>query len=270
MLRAIGGNSEYLVRTRVLREPETLLACRARRPDAAVDHAFARLGTNVRPAASAAAIGAAMREAKRQVALAVALGDIGGAWPLSRVTGALSRLAEETLQLGLRHLLLQAHARGSIACPSPDSDPVAGSGLIILALGKLGGRELNYSSDIDLIVFYRSGSHCLSGRDYRRNLHAPSQGSGQAHGSSRERGGYVFRVDLRLRPDPSAMPLAISVPTALTYYETVGRNWERAAYHQGAAGRRRYRARRQPFSNRCGPSSGAVISISPPSPISTR
>ncbi|MBW4022647.1 MAG: bifunctional [glutamine synthetase] adenylyltransferase/[glutamine synthetase]-adenylyl-L-tyrosine phosphorylase [Proteobacteria bacterium] len=226
LLRAVGGNSEYLSDL-ALREPETLLRVARHGPAAAADHAFARLG-GTSPAAPAAIVGAAMREAKRQVALAVALGDIGGLWPLSRVTGALSRLAEETLQLGLRHLLLAAHARGTIRLPAPERDPTEGSGLIVLALGKLGGRELNYSSDIDLIVFYEPAAVAFApetigaiytrlARDLVKLMEA------------REGGSYVFRVDLRLRPDPAAMPLAVSVPTALTYYETVGRNWERLA-----------------------------------------
>ena len=133
-----------------------------------------------------------------------------------------------TLQLGLRHLLLAAHARGTIRLPDPETDPARGSGLIILALGKLGGRELNYSSDIDLIVFYDPAAiafpaetigaiYTRLARDLVKLMEA------------REGGSYVFRVDLRLRPDPAAMPLAVSVPTALTYYETVGRNWERLA-----------------------------------------
>jgi glutamate-ammonia-ligase adenylyltransferase len=226
LLRAIGGNSGYLSDL-ALREPETVLRVAREGPAAAVDYVFATLA-DTRPQAPAAEVGAAMRQAKRQVALAVALGDIGGTSPLSRVTGALSRLAEVTLQLGLRHLLLAAHARGTIHLPAPEADPIEGCGLIILALGKLGGRELNYSSDIDLIVFYDPaapafppetiGAICTRlARDLVKLMEA------------REGGSYVFRVDLRLRPDPAAMPLAVSVPTALTYYETVGRNWERLA-----------------------------------------
>ena len=226
MLRAVGGNSGYLADL-ALREPETLLRVAADGPAVAVDHAFARLmETDAR--APGAIVGAAMRQAKRQVALAVALGDIGGVLPLSRVTGVLSRLADTTLQLGVRHLLLAAHARGAIRLSEPDADTARGSGLIILALGKLGGRELNYSSDIDLIVFYDpaaiafptetiGATYTRLARDLVKLMEA------------REGGSYVFRVDLRLRPDPAAMPLAVSVPAALTYYETVGRNWERLA-----------------------------------------
>jgi glutamate-ammonia-ligase adenylyltransferase len=227
MLRAVGGNSVYLSEL-ALREPETLLAVARHGPAAVVDHAFARLAETP-PTASGAVVGAAMRAAKRQVALAAALGDIGGVWPLSRVTGALSHLAEETLQLGLRHLLLAAHARGTIRLPEPDTDPTSGSGLIILALGKLGGRELNYSSDIDLIVFFDPAAiafpHETIGAIYTRLARDLVKLM-----EARDGGSYVFRVDLRLRPDPSAMPLAVSVPTALTYYETLGRNWERAAF----------------------------------------
>jgi glutamate-ammonia-ligase adenylyltransferase len=226
MLRAVGGNSDYLSDL-ALREPETLLRVATEGPAAAVDHAFARLlETDAR--AAGPVVGAAMRRAKRQVALAVALGDIGGVLPLSRVTGALSRLAEATLQLGLRHLLLAAHARGVLKLADPDADPALGSGLIILALGKLGGRELNYSSDIDLIVFYDPAAIALPpetiGATYTRLARDLVKLM-----EAREGGSYVFRVDLRLRPDPGAMPLAVSVPTALTYYETVGRNWERLA-----------------------------------------
>lgn len=227
MLRAIGGNSDYLADLS-LREHETLVTAWRDGPESAIAHAFDRLA-DIRPDAKTATVSAAMRHAKRQVALAVALGDIGGVLPLSRVTGALSRLAEDTLQLAVRHLLLRTHAQGRIHLPDPDGDPVTGSGLTILALGKLGGRELNYSSDIDLIVFYDPAA-----------IASPEETIGETYTrlardlvklmELREVGGYVFRVDLRLRPDPSAMPLAISVPTALAYYETMGRNWERAAF----------------------------------------
>jgi glutamate-ammonia-ligase adenylyltransferase len=96
-------------------------------------------------------------------------------------------------------------------------------------MGKHGALELNYSSDIDLIVFYDPARLSLRAdlemqhfcvrltRDLVRLLH------------ERTEHGYVFRTDLRLRPDPGSMPLAISTDAALNYYETVGQNWERAA-----------------------------------------
>lgn len=227
MLAAIGGNSSYLSDL-ARQEPATLRLVVEVGPGAAVDAAFQDLA-RVPPAAPRDRVSAALRQAKRRVALAVALADIGGVWGLGRVTAALSRLAEETLQLGLRHLLLQEHGRGRIALTAPADDPIQGSGLFVLALGKLGGRELNYSSDIDLILLYEPAA-----------IASPQETIGATYTrlarelvklmEAREVGGYVFRVDLRLRPDPSAMPLAISVPTAMTYYETMGRNWERAAF----------------------------------------
>ena len=227
MLRAIGGNSGYLADIG-LREGDTLRLVWRQGPEAAIARAFERL-SSIAPSATTAAIGDAMREAKRQVALAVAIGDIGGVLPLSRVTGALSRLAEETLQLAARHLLLRLHTQKRIRLPDPDGDPVRGSGLTILALGKLGGRELNYSSDIDLIVFYDPAAIASPQETIGENYTRLARDLVKLM-EARDGGGYVFRVDLRLRPDPSAMPLAISVPTALTYYETMGRNWERAAF----------------------------------------
>ncbi|GAB0119604.1 bifunctional [glutamine synthetase] adenylyltransferase/[glutamine synthetase]-adenylyl-L-tyrosine phosphorylase [Acidisoma sp. 7E03] len=227
MLAAIGGNSSYLADL-ARQEAATLQQVAQEGPGAAVEAAFRDLG-GAAPTAPRDRVSAALRQAKRRVALAIALADIGGVWGLGRVTAALSRLAEETLQLALRHLLLQEHGRGRIALTAPAEDPIQGSGLFVLALGKLGGRELNYSSDIDLILLYEPAA-----------IASPQETIGATYTrlarelvklmEAREVGGYVFRVDLRLRPDPSAMPLAISVPTAMTYYETMGRNWERAAF----------------------------------------
>ncbi len=111
------------------------------------------------------------------------------------------------------------------------ADPAQGSGLIVLGMGKLGAGELNYSSDIDLIVFFEHEPSGLTWKDpyeagdilsksLRRLIRIMQERTGE---------GYVFRTDLRLRPDPGAMPLAISVDAALNYYEARGQNWERAA-----------------------------------------
>ncbi|GAB0112909.1 bifunctional [glutamine synthetase] adenylyltransferase/[glutamine synthetase]-adenylyl-L-tyrosine phosphorylase [Acidisoma sp. C75] len=227
LLAAIGGNSPYLAGL-ALREVRTVGRLVAEGAAAAVADAMRSLAA-ISPAAPRPAVSAALRQAKRQVALAVALADIGGLWQLDQVTGALSDLAEATLGLALRHLLLAEHGAGRIRLAAPAEDPTRGSGLFILALGKLGGHELNYSSDIDLIVLYEpaamdpppesiGGIYTRLARDLVKLMEA------------REAEGYVFRVDLRLRPDPSAMPLAISVPSAITYYETMGRNWERTAF----------------------------------------
>ena len=94
-----------------------------------------------------------MRRAKRVVALVTAIADIGGIWPLERVTAALSDLAEATLSLAMAHLLRAAHDAGELRLPDP-SDPARGGGFTVLGMGKLGARELNYSSDVDLVLLY--------------------------------------------------------------------------------------------------------------------
>ena len=113
--------------------------------------------------------------------------------------------------------------------PVDPADPEPGSGLFVLGLGKLGGRELNYSSDIDLILLYDPASPAAPAPDRAQSLFGRLARDLVRILDERTGDGYVFRTDLRLRPDPRSTPLAISVPAALTYYETVGQNWERAA-----------------------------------------
>jgi len=93
-----------------------------------------------------------LRRAKAEAALLVALADIGGAWPVVRVTAALTDVAETALRAAVRYLLREAVKAKKLIAPDP-KNPEAGSGYIVLAMGKMGGRELNYSSDIDLMVF---------------------------------------------------------------------------------------------------------------------
>jgi len=193
-----------------------------------------------------------LRIAKRRVALLAAVAELASAWSLEEQTAALSRFAEAAIGAAVRHLLRAAMASGSL--PLVDkADPERGSGLIVLGLGKLGGAELNYSSDIDLILLYdpadlrgpaQDGAQTLFTRLARDLMRILDERTGD---------GYVFRTDLRLRPDPRSTPLAISVPAALTYYETVGQNWERAALIKArpVAGDRaagaRFLAELQPF-----------------------
>ena len=124
----------------------------------------------------------------------------------------------------------------------------------MLALGKHGAGELNYSSDIDLVDLLRSGD---DGADAIASEAATiyTRIAQQLAKLLQERtaDGYVHRVDYRLRPDPGSTPTAVSLPSAYVYYETVGQNWERAALHQGAARRRRSRARRDASSNELRP-----------------
>jgi len=169
-----------------------------------------------------------LRVAKGKLALIVAAADIGGKWPLEKITAALSEFAEHAVRLALDHLLAAAHERGEIVLPHPEA-PSQDSGIIILAMGKLGARELNYSSDIDLMMFFERGHLPYHGRHNEQHFM-----NKLAHDlvhilQERTADGYVFRTDLRLRPDPASTPPAIATAAAHYYYESVGQNWERAA-----------------------------------------
>jgi len=151
MLRCLGGNSPYLSDL-ALREAGAVARFLAGGPDRTVTAAMATLA-QVKPGAQRDRVAAAMRQAKRQVALVCALADISGQWTLEQVTGALSALAEATLGLALAHLLRAAHDAGDLVLSDPEN-PAAGGGFTVLGMGKLGARELNYSSDVDLVLMF--------------------------------------------------------------------------------------------------------------------
>lgn len=169
-----------------------------------------------------------LRLAKQEVALLVALCDLGGVWQLESVTGALSDLADTALESSLCFLLKEAAASGKVEL-NDEKHPTRDCGVTILALGKHGARELNYSSDIDIVVFFDPEKSCVrdpldAGPFFVRTVKNIVRLLNERTGD-----GYVFRVDLRLRPDPGSTPVAISLSSAYAYYESVGQNWERAA-----------------------------------------
>ncbi len=161
------------------------------------------------------AAGAALRRLKQCGALTVALADIFELWPLGKVLSALSKLAD-------------AHLAAAVTVLLRDGDDASASGYALIALGKLGARELNFSSDVDLIALF-------DGKKARDFTADPQRAFVQLTGDlvrlleDRTPEGYIYRTDFRLRPDPGAMPLAMSVAAAETYYESTGQNWERAA-----------------------------------------
>jgi [glutamine synthetase] adenylyltransferase / [glutamine synthetase]-adenylyl-L-tyrosine phosphorylase len=183
--------------------------------------------------AAAAAKGAAvlmrvLRRAKAEAALLIALADIGGVWPVARVTAALTEVAGSALAASISHLLGDAAKQGKIALGDPD-DPAAGSGYIVLAMGKMGGCELNFSSDIDLIIFFDPAVGALLPDVEPSPFYVRLTRELVKLLQERTADGYVFRVDLRLRPDPASTQIAIATEAALDYYESRGQNWERAA-----------------------------------------
>lgn len=169
-----------------------------------------------------------LRHAKAKVALTVALADIAGFWTLEQVTKTLSDFAELSLKISVNYLLREAGNAGDIELQNSD-DVSKNCGYVILGMGKLGGYELNYSSDIDLIVLFDLDIVKYTGRKSAQDFFIKLTQKLVKIMADRTADGYVFRMDLRLRPDPGATPVALSMEGAEIYYQSVGLNWERAA-----------------------------------------
>ncbi len=195
-------------------------------PDAALAGVLAEVGEAGRTGADEQAVGAAMRAAKGKVALLAAAAETAGAWTTAQSTAALSDLADAALDAGLAVLLRKSFEKGDLMRPVMPAE----SGLALFALGKHGGRELNYSSDIDIVAFFERDTDVLKQPEEATRIY--SRIVQRLAGLMQDRVGndYVFRTDLRLRPDPGSTPVALSIDAALAYYESRGQNWERAAW----------------------------------------
>ena len=170
----------------------------------------------------------ALRQAKRRAALLTALADLGGVWSLMQVTGALTDLADRAVDLAMQRLVAEEIRRGKLPGATPDDAQTAG-GMVSLAMGKMGAGELNYSSDIDLICLFDQDRYGDDWQDARAAfIRVTRKMAAMLSDITAE--GYVFRTDLRLRPDASVMPVCLSMAAAEAYYEAQGRTWERAAY----------------------------------------
>jgi [glutamine synthetase] adenylyltransferase / [glutamine synthetase]-adenylyl-L-tyrosine phosphorylase len=169
-----------------------------------------------------------LRRNRAEHALLVALADIGAVWSVDEVTAALTAFADASVKGAIGVVLCEAAAAGKITLADPN-DPGSGSGFVILALGKHGAGELNYSSDIDLVVFFDSAAAPLAQGVEPTTFYTRVAQQLARLLQERTGDGYVHRVDYRLRPDPGSTPTALSLASAYTYYETVGQNWERAA-----------------------------------------
>jgi glutamate-ammonia-ligase adenylyltransferase len=171
----------------------------------------------------------ALRRAKRESALLIALTDIGRVWDGIETTEALTRFADAAVSTALTFLLRRAAKEGRLNVDPGTPEIESACGLVVLALGKHGARELNYSSDVDLIVFYDSASGAIPPGAEPAPMFVRITKSLARLLQERTPDGYVLRVDMRLRPDPAATPVAMSTASAASYYETLGQNWERAA-----------------------------------------
>ena len=207
-------------------DPERLVLLLQAEPARRFDDILADAKRAITAADDEAEVMRLLRRMKSEAALLIALADIGGIWPVMQVIERQTKLADVAVGAAVDYLLADARRRGKLKVSDPGR-PAEGSGYIVLAMGKMGAGELNYSSDIDLIVFYDAAAP-LPGIEpapfYVRITRALVRLL-----QERTADGYVFRTDLRLRPDPASTQIAISTTAALDYYESRGQNWERAA-----------------------------------------
>ena len=225
-LAPVFGASPYLA-SLVRRNPRRLAELLAADPAARLNDILARTAAVADLPAEAAE--APLRVLKQELHLLTAIADLGGVWDLDQVTGALTRFADAAVQAALC-----SAARGELAAGrltrlgEGDEGPVPG--WFCIAMGKQGAFELNYSSDIDVSVFFEPEALPLAeGVEPLAFAVRLTQRISELM-QLKTSDGYVFRMDLRLRPDPASTPPAVPVAAALAYYETVGQNWERAAF----------------------------------------
>ncbi|MCL6283036.1 glutamine-synthetase adenylyltransferase [Ruegeria sp. 2012CJ41-6] len=170
-----------------------------------------------------------LRQAKRRIALLTALGDLSGAWPLETVTAVLTDFAGLAVDLAAKAEIAALIRRGKL--PGQSADDIAeAAGMVVLAMGKMGAHELNYSSDIDLIVLFDETRYDPDDFFEARQGMVKATRNLCATLSDKTAEGYVFRTDLRLRPDPAVTPVCMAMEAAERYYESLGRTWERGAY----------------------------------------
>jgi glutamate-ammonia-ligase adenylyltransferase len=211
------------------RRPSQLAAILSASPDASLGDILARTEALRVGGADTEAVKTALRELKAEIHLLTALADLGGVWDLDQVTGALTQFADACVTVAMSAAVQAEIERGRLTrAGGGETGPLPG--LFCIAMGKYGAFELNYSSDIDISVFYEPSALPLAeGVEHHQFAARFAQTLAEIL-QQRTGDGYVFRVDLRLRPDPSTTPPAVPVEAALDYYQTVGQNWERAAF----------------------------------------
>ena len=227
LLESIFCSSPYLTDL-TERNPQRFADCLAAEPEQRAESLLADLVGAINEVDNFDAASKHLRDFKTGFALLVALCDIGGVWNVEETTRFITLGADTAVHMAATYLLKDAARSGKFVPVDPNL-PCFKSGYIIIGMGKHGAYELNYSSDVDLIVFYDPDIAPLAEdveptqffvrltRNMVKLLH------------ERTVDGYVYRVDLRLRPDPGATNIAISVAGGLQYYESQGQNWERAA-----------------------------------------
>jgi [glutamine synthetase] adenylyltransferase / [glutamine synthetase]-adenylyl-L-tyrosine phosphorylase len=209
-------------------DPARLLRLLTNDPQSELTALLAGMRDGAAGAEDAAALMSVLRRGKTEAALLIALTDIGGVWPVAAITAALTDVADTALAAAVRYLLGEAARQGKLSIRDGD-DPAAASGYFVLAMGKMGGHELNFSSDIDLIVLFHAEDGACPVNVEPMPFFVRTTRELVKLLQERTADGYVFRIDLRLRPDPASTQIAIATDAALDYYESRGQSWERAA-----------------------------------------
>lgn len=164
------------------------------------------------------AVGVRLRRERAGVALVTAVADLSGAWSFDTVTRTLSDFADHAVETALAAAFAERFPGEEVR------------GFVVLALGKHGSQELNYSSDIDPILLFDPATLPRRGREEPVESAVRLARRMCELLSARDGEGYVFRVDLRLRPSPEATPVALPVEAAISYYESMALGWEQAAF----------------------------------------
>lgn len=167
-------------------------------------------------------VAAVLRRARRRLALIAAVGDLAGVYDFRVVTRLLSDFADRALDAAIRAAVGERVGR-----PLEPDEP---TGILALALGKHGSRELNYSSDIDPILLFDPAVLPRRERDVPEEAAVRIGRRIVELLQARDGEGYVLRVDLRLRPSPEVTPIVLPVDAAISYYESQALPWERAAF----------------------------------------
>ncbi|NWG91961.1 MAG: bifunctional [glutamine synthetase] adenylyltransferase/[glutamine synthetase]-adenylyl-L-tyrosine phosphorylase [Parvularculaceae bacterium] len=231
LVAGVAGCSPYLARL-IERYPETARLAIASSPEKSLARAVAAAWKAAEEADPALQM-RALRQAKADAALSTALAEISGAATTMASAARLSRFADAAVGAAVRMALRQTERLGFR--PGSPERPEEGSGFTVLAMGKLGAFELNYSSDIDLVVLFDSASDALGGGGEAKKVAVAATRAMVSRLNDQTADGYVFRTDLRLRPDPGVSAAAVSINAAETYYESYGQNWERAAFIKARA-----------------------------------
>ncbi len=219
LLEGVAGCSPYLRRL-MQRSPDLTYSILSASPAAALERAIEK--TRIVATDDPDRQMRILRNAKSEAALTIALADAAGVWDVMAAAQALSRFADAAVEGALNAAL----ARLSIESTN---------GITVLAMGKHGACELNYSSDIDLIVLFDREAMGVENGAEAQALAVKATRALVRILQTQTPDGYVFRTDLRLRPDPGVSAVALPVRAAEAYYEAFGQNWERMAFIKARA-----------------------------------